>query len=129
MVTEFNASLTYSYNFASGGATVDASIVPPYDPATVLSLVDQVQLFSDNLAAKPDYAPWTPENTVAGVWMGVNDVGSSWYAGNSTEINAAVVAVYFEQLQVLHDAGIRQFVLLKVPRKLDRLRSVYLVRA
>jgi hypothetical protein len=121
MVTEFNASLTYSYNFAFGGATVDASIVPPYDPATVLSLIDQVQLFSDNLAAKPDYAPWTPENTVAGVWMGVNDVGSSWYAENSTEINAAVVGAYFEQLQILYDAGIRQLVLLNVPRKIDRL--------
>ena len=32
MVTEFNASLTYSYNFAFGGATVDADIVPPLRP-------------------------------------------------------------------------------------------------
>lgn len=117
MVTEFNASLVYSYNFAFGGATVDGDIVPPYDPATVLSLIDQVQLFSDNLAAKPDYAPWTPDNTVAGVWMGVNDIGNSWWEANTTDINTAVVGVYFEQLQILYDAGIRQFVLLNAPRK------------
>ena len=117
MVTEFNASLTYSYNFAHGGATVDADIVPPYDPATVRSLIDQVQIFSDNLASKPDYAPWTGANTVAGLWMGVNDVGNSWYLNNSKDINVAAVSVYFEQVQILYDAGIRQFVILNVPRE------------
>lgn len=116
MVTEFNASLTYSFNFAYGGATVDADIVPPYTD-TVLSMIDQVQLFSDNLASKPDYAPWTAENTVAGVWMGVNDIGNSFWFDNSTEVNTAALGAYFEQLQILYDAGIRQFVLLSVPRR------------
>jgi hypothetical protein len=116
MVTEFNASLIYSYNLASGGATTDSDIIPPYAP-TVLDLIDQVQVFSDNLASKPSYAPWTAENTVAGVWMGVNDVGNSWWFSNYTDINTVVVDRYFEQLQILYDAGVRQFVLLNVPRK------------
>jgi phospholipase/lecithinase/hemolysin len=114
MVTEFNASLTYSYNFAYGGATVDADIVTPYDPS-VISFIDQVQIFSDNLAAKPDYAPWTSENTVVGVWMGVNDIGNSFWLGNSTDVNTAVIGRYFEQLEILHEAGIRSFILLSVP--------------
>lgn len=116
MVTEFNTSLTLSYNFAYGGATVDADLVAPYAD-TVLSMIDQVQQFSDSIASKPDYAPWTAEKTVAGVWMGVNDVGNSYYSENSSETYVAVVTEYFEQLQILYDAGIRQFVLLSVPRK------------
>jgi hypothetical protein len=116
MVTEFNTSLVYSFNLASGGATTDSDIIPPYAP-TVLDLIDQVQVFSDNLASKPSYAPWTAENTVAGVWMGVNDVGNSWWFSNYTDVNTAVVDRYFEQLQILYDAGVRQFVLLNVPRE------------
>ncbi len=37
-----------SYNFASGGATIDASIVAPKVPSA-LSLVDQVAEFTSNL--------------------------------------------------------------------------------
>lgn len=120
MVTEFNTSLTLSYNFAYGGATVDSDIVPPYAD-TVLSMIDQVQQFSDSIASKPDYAPWTAENTVVGVWMGVNDVGNSYWSDTASETITASVAAYFEQLQVLYDAGLRQFVLLAVPRKFCHL--------
>lgn len=116
MVTEFNAALTYSYNFAYGGATTDADIIPPYAPE-VLSFIDQVQIFTDNLASKPAYAPWTTENTVVGVWMGVNDVGNTFWFENVEEINAEVVEAYFGQLEILYEAGVRQFVLLSVPRE------------
>jgi phospholipase/lecithinase/hemolysin len=114
MVTEFNTSLTLSYNFAYGGATVDADLVKPYAD-TVLSMIDQVQLFSDNIAAQPSYAPWTADNTVVGVWMGVNDVGNTYWNSDSTDTFELVVVAYYEQLQILYDAGLRQFVLLSVP--------------
>ncbi|KAI9155446.1 Acetylesterase [Paramyrothecium foliicola] len=114
LVTEFNSSLTLSYNFAYGGATVDANLVAPYAP-TVLSLIDQVKIFSDNLASKPSYAPWTEKNTVAGVWMGVNDVGNSFWLDNQPTRQGAILDAYFKQIKIIYDAGVRQFVLLTVP--------------
>jgi hypothetical protein len=68
MVTEFNSTLTYSYNFAYGGATTDAELIPPYSPE-VRSFVDQVKIFTDNVASKPAYAPWTPENASAALLL------------------------------------------------------------
>lgn len=114
MVTEFNKSLTLSYNFAYGGATVDATLVAPYT-STVLSFIDQVGQFSASLATHPSYAPWTAQNTIVGVWMGVNDVGNSYWVSNVNDLMAKVVAKYFEQLEIIYQAGARKFVLLSVP--------------
>ena len=118
LITEFNKTLTLSYNFAYGGATVDASLVAPYE-TTVLSFIDQIQEFNESIASKPDYAPWTSENTLAGVWLGVNDVGNSYYESDEDDRLTQVVTEYFDQLQVLYDAGIRKFVLLAAPRKVS----------
>lgn len=118
LVTEYNKSLLLSYNFAYGGATTDSALVTPFLP-TVLSFVDQVTNFTDSIATHPanGTTPWTSDNTLFGVWMGVNDVGNSYYESNVTEILDAVMVKYFEQLQIMYDAGGRNFVLLSVPRK------------
>mgnify|MGYP004716658255 CR=1 FL=1 len=116
MVKEQNNSVVLSYNFAYGGATVDANIVKPYAD-TVLSMVDQVNQFSNSIGKKPDYAPWTAANTIAGVWIGVNDVGNSYYLSDADAVVDKAVARYFELLQVLYKAGLRKFVLLSVPRR------------
>lgn len=113
-VTEYNASLLLSYNLAYGGATVDASLVAPYAD-TVLSFVDQVGEFSQYLASKPDWAPWTSEDALVGVWIGVNDIGNSFWLSNVTDVLDAVTTRYFELLQVTYDAGVRNFVLLTAP--------------
>lgn len=115
-MTEHNKSLLLSYNFAYGGATTDADIVPGYTD-TVLSLVDQVAEFSDSIASHPASAPWTSENTLFGVWMGVNDVGNSYYQSNISDILDAIMVKYLEQLQIMYDAGGRNFVILTVPRE------------
>lgn len=81
----------------------------------MLSVVDQVQIFSDNLDAHPE---WVSEDTVVGVWIGVNDVGNSWYLENALEIGEESVARLFELLQILYDAGLRKYALLTVPRML-----------
>nr|XP_036588154.1 fungal cellulose binding domain-containing protein [Colletotrichum truncatum]KAF6799295.1 fungal cellulose binding domain-containing protein [Colletotrichum truncatum] len=114
MVTQFNASLTYSYNLAYGGATTDATLIAPY-ASTVLSFIDQVTEFSRSLAPKPSWAPWNADNTLVGVWMGVNDVGNAFWLGNRETLLVQVLAKYFEQLQILYNAGVRKFVLLGVP--------------
>jgi phospholipase/lecithinase/hemolysin len=123
-VTKYNASLLLSYNLAYGGATTDASLVAPYAD-TVLSFVDQVGEFSASLAAKPDWAPWTASDTLVGVWMGVNDVGNTFWLSNMTDVLDAVTTRYIEQLQVTYDAGARNFVVLTVPRKLSLEKNLF----
>ncbi|KAL6414204.1 hypothetical protein AUP68_00722 [Ilyonectria robusta] len=116
LATEFNSSLTLAYNFAYGGATVDADIVVPYID-TVVCMDDQVKIFLDFIDKQPKNVPWTKSNALVGVWIGVNDVGNSYYRENSTDILKKDVARYFELLQQLYDAGLRKFALLSVPRK------------
>ncbi|CAH0053728.1 unnamed protein product [Clonostachys solani] len=114
LVSESNASTVYSYNLASGGATTDAELIAPWSPE-VLSFIDQTSLFSQTLAPKPTWAPWTGDNTLAGVWMGVNDVGNSFWLEDREALIVKVLGRYFEQLQILYDAGVRNFLLLGVP--------------
>ncbi|KAJ4415804.1 hormone-sensitive lipase HSL [Neurospora sp. IMI 360204] len=113
LASQLNTSLTLSYNFASGGATTNASLVTPFAP-TVLSFVDQVAQFSGSIASRPAYAPWNSENSLVAVWIGVNDVGNSWWLGES-EMNSLygqIMDSYFGRLQVLYDSGVRTFALL-----------------
>ncbi|KAF3765360.1 family 16 carbohydrate esterase, partial [Cryphonectria parasitica EP155] len=114
LITEYNLTLMLNYNFAYGGATTDSDLVAPYEPG-VLSLIDQTTEFSDSIASHPSTTPWTSNNTLFGVWMGVNDVGNSYYESNVTDILDAIMVVYFDQLQIMYNAGARYFVLLSVP--------------
>lgn len=82
MIENYNTTLTYAYNFAYRGATVNASLVAPHE-STVLSLIDLVKQFSDDVASKPSYAPWAATDSLFEIWIGVNDVGNSWW--NSEE--------------------------------------------
>ncbi|EAQ83733.1 hypothetical protein CHGG_10137 [Chaetomium globosum CBS 148.51] len=113
LASQYNRSTLLSYNFAYGGATTNATIVPPYEP-TVLSFVDQVKQFSDSIAKKPSYAPWG-DNALFGVWIGVNDVGNAWWKEDYDQVVEQIMATYFGQLQILYDAGARNFALLTVP--------------
>ncbi|KIM75765.1 carbohydrate esterase family 16 protein [Piloderma croceum F 1598] len=76
--TVYNNSLVLTYNYAYGGATIDASLVTPYEP-TVLSLTDQVNEFLDTAAGKPTSTPWTSSNSLFSIWIGINDIGNSYY--------------------------------------------------
>ena len=116
LASQLNASTLLTYNFAYGGATTDSNLVKPYDPS-VKSLVDQVAQFSGSIASHPSYAPWTASNTLVGVWIGVNDVGNTYWLSNVTDVTNAVISRYFEELQIIYNAGARNFVLLSVPRE------------
>ena len=117
LASQYNRSTLLTYNFAYGGATTNATIVPPYEP-TVLSFIDQVKQFSDSIAKKPSYAPWG-DNALFGVWIGVNDVGNAWWKEDYDQVVEQIMATYFGQLQILYNAGARNFALLTVPRKLS----------
>jgi hypothetical protein len=118
LITTFAKSPTVAYTFAYSGGVVDRSIVTPYMPE-VQTLGDQTATFRTNLACKPDYAPWKAENTLFALWFGINDIGTSWGADCDDAWIGKVLDSYFEQVQILHDSGGRNFVLLTVPREFD----------
>lgn len=103
-----------AYNLASGGATTDAALVTPFAP-TVLSFVDQVAKFTANLVPAPAYAPWTAADSLFAIWIGVNDVGNAWYKPEWPTLSQQIIDKYFEQVQLLYNAGARKFVFLSVP--------------
>lgn len=117
LVETYNTSLTLNYNFAYGGAVVDASLVTPYE-STVLTLVDQTAEFINNLSPAPSDEPWTSDNSLFALWFGVNDIGNTYYESNSTTLTGLILDSYFAQAQKLYDAGGRYFVFLTAPRKL-----------
>ncbi|KAF7378188.1 CBM1 domain-containing protein [Mycena sanguinolenta] len=75
----YNASVIFTYNYAFGGATINASLVAPFEPG-VLSLIDQVNEFlTGGVASQPATTPWTSANALFSVWIGVNDLAGSYF--------------------------------------------------
>jgi len=124
LATEFNTSVTLTFNFASPGSTVDAAIVPPWK-SDRLSLVDQFNNWAKSVQSKPAYAPWTPENALFATWIGINDLFNTFM---EPEDQAAVVNRvldgYFARLGTLYAQGARHFALLNVPRTFDLSREL-----
>ncbi|KAL4957540.1 hypothetical protein BDW69DRAFT_180465 [Aspergillus filifer] len=114
LVGTYNSSLLLNYNLAYGGATVNASLVAPYTPE-VYSLIDQVTEFTQYLAPKPEYAPWTANNTLFAVWEGVNDVAGAWWQTNPDALQIEILDQLFEQIEIVYSGGARNFALLTVP--------------
>ncbi|CAG9955814.1 unnamed protein product [Clonostachys rosea f. rosea IK726] len=116
LISDYNKknTNTFVYNFAYPGATVDRSVIPPSSDNS-LTLTDQIGRFTKHLAKKPDYAPWESSNTLAGIWIGINDVDITYQRQNASEYIKESVDVCFEQLEVLYDTGIRSFFVLQVP--------------
>lgn len=73
----YNKSLVLTFNYAYGGATIDASLVKSFS-STVHSLTDQVNEFLSTVANKPASTPWTSSNALFSIWIGINDIGNSF---------------------------------------------------
>ncbi|KAL1676010.1 hypothetical protein EV122DRAFT_217340 [Schizophyllum commune] len=121
LTTKYNTSLVFTYNYAYGGATTDAELVTPYED-TVLSFVDQVGEFEEGAGTKPAETPWTGEGSLFSVWIGVNDIGNSfWLDGDRGEFSDTLLARDFEMVEklvscpLICDAGGRNFLFLNVP--------------
>ncbi|KAF8829629.1 hypothetical protein HHX47_DHR3000547 [Lentinula edodes] len=99
--TTYNNSLVLTYNYAYGGATIDSSLVAPFEP-TVLSVTDQVNQFLDTAASKPAETPWTSENSLFSIWIGINDLGNSYYlSDNRTSFDTTLLNAEFALVQKL----------------------------
>ncbi|CAK7231591.1 hypothetical protein SBRCBS47491_007985 [Sporothrix bragantina] len=129
LTVKYNASRLQTYNLAYGGATVDTDIVKPYAP-TVLSVKDQVHSeflpgytshgnsdldTSPTHPSAPDAPAWTGNNSVFAVWIGINDIGNSFWLDNVTDINTKIFEVYGDLVGLLYNAGARNFAFLTVP--------------
>ncbi|KAJ7085535.1 hypothetical protein C8R44DRAFT_721645 [Mycena epipterygia] len=116
----FNSSVIFTYNYAFGGATINASLVTPFEP-TVLSLIDQVNEFlTGGVAGKPAATPWTSANALFSVWIGVNDLAGSYFEpGDRGAFADTLLDEYFALTQKLvrrFAVGARNFLFLNVPR-------------
>lgn len=108
---QYNASALQTYNLAYGGATVDSALVTPYAP-TVLSLKNQVEdLYLPNYA---NSTKWTANDSLFAVWIGINDVGNTWWLNNAT-LYSLIFDEYASLLDKLHASGARNFLFLTVP--------------
>ncbi|PCH37931.1 carbohydrate esterase family 16 protein [Wolfiporia cocos MD-104 SS10] len=113
----YNVTETKVFNLASGGATIDAALVAPYEP-TVLSIVDQVSQFQEYLAPKPYGAQWDSADSLFAIWIGINDVGNSYAWTNVTSQSAfhtILMNRLFSQVEILYNDGARNFLFLTVP--------------
>lgn len=114
LTVKYNSSELLTYNLAYGGATVASSLVAPWKPE-VLSLADQVaDLFIPHYAYNNQ---WTSSDSVFGIFMGINDVGNSYYYGpDATAIlNKKIFDIYDGVVKQLYNAGARNFFFLNVP--------------
>ncbi|KAG7091440.1 hypothetical protein E1B28_010476 [Marasmius oreades] len=100
----YNRSLILTYNFAYGGATIDAKLVPPYTP-TVLSLTDQVNQFL-SWNGGVGKGVWQSGNTLFSIWIGINDIGNSYYqSGDRAAFSDTLLNAEFALVQKLRCWG------------------------
>ncbi|EPE31613.1 SGNH hydrolase [Glarea lozoyensis ATCC 20868] len=111
LTTTYNRSTLLTYNLAYGGATIDASLVAPYQPS-VLSVSDQVRtLWKPAYAGKPF---WKGSDSVFLFWDGVNDVGNSWWM-DVESLYTKIFEVYKKLVEELYVDGARNFAFLNTP--------------
>ncbi|KAI5806202.1 hypothetical protein EDC01DRAFT_138086 [Geopyxis carbonaria] len=114
----FNRTLIQTFNMAYGGATIDTDLVVPWRP-DVLSLKQQItDLFIGYLQPrKAEIAPWTSRNALFAVWIGVNDIGRSYYDTRDSwdTFHDTLLAEYFRLIDSLYAQGARNFLFLNVP--------------
>jgi len=69
LTTAENTTLVLSYDLAVGGASIDNKIVQAYPN----DLVSQIGVFQSVYKDKPASAPWSPQDAVFAVWIGINE--------------------------------------------------------
>ncbi|KAK7032146.1 hypothetical protein VNI00_013320 [Paramarasmius palmivorus] len=98
---KFNKSLIYTYNYAWGGATIDANLVQPWNPS-IKSMTDQVNQFLSALGNKPSSAPWASSNAMFSFWIGINDIGGSYgNGGDRGAFSDRMIDAYFALVEKL----------------------------
>ncbi|PVF98082.1 hypothetical protein CPB86DRAFT_386962 [Serendipita vermifera] len=112
----FNTSFVKVYNHAYGGAVIDKTLVTPWRP-DVKDLIEEVDDFlAWDAPGKPLYPNWQSHNTIFAFWMGINDIGNSfWLEGDRDAFSDVLLAKYFELVEKIYAVGARHFLFLNVP--------------
>ena len=76
VTTTYNNSEVLTYNYAYGGAVIDRNLVTPYQES-VVTLTEQVN--DQFLEQVGTVDGWTSENALFSVWIGINDIGNSFW--------------------------------------------------
>jgi hypothetical protein len=117
----FNSTPTLTYDFAYNCATVDASIVAPCSN-TVRSIVDQVAEVKSIIKKGSQYGTFYQQNSLFAFWIGINDAHITANNGNilDKDIDGIMEKTsdrYMEELTTLYGFGVRNFMILNVPRE------------
>lgn len=81
----------------------------------MLSVKDQVQKqFLPDYANKPAAVPWKSTDSLFSFFIGINDVGNSWWLQNAT-LYPTIFTVYSGLVEQVYQAGGRNFLFLNVP--------------
>lgn len=100
---------------AYGGATVDSALVTPYAP-TVISMKEQIQnQYLPTYGSAPASAPFSSSDSLFAFFIGINDVGNSWWLSNATTLYDQIFAEYGGLLDQVYETGARNFLFLTVP--------------
>jgi phospholipase/lecithinase/hemolysin len=114
LTTTYNQSKILTYNLAYGGATVDSALVTPY-ASTVISMKDQVQTqYLPIYGSHPATAPWNSDSSLFAFFIGINDVGNSWWLNNAT-LYDTIFSEYAGLLEQIYATGARNYLFLSVP--------------
>jgi GDSL-like Lipase/Acylhydrolase len=124
----FNSKPTLSYNLAHDCATVDANIVAPCNKG-IRTIVDQVTELKQILRKGSQYDVFYRQNCLFAFWIGINDahITANDRSISDKEIDGImekVVNRYIEELNTLYGYGVRNFMLLNVPREHIRASSL-----
>ncbi|KAF8169966.1 hypothetical protein K438DRAFT_2024527 [Mycena galopus ATCC 62051] len=118
----YNKSLILSYDYGVGGAVIDPTLVTPL----TLALPDEITQFLEGAAKKPKTSPWTSEDALFSVWIGINDLGNTFYLNGSRSAyviwfrnSSTYLLVYLHVphflTHTLSNAGGRNFLFINVP--------------
>ena len=81
----------------------------------MLSLKNQVQdQFIPIYGSHPDSASWSAENTLFAVFIGINDVGSTFWDKDDA-LYDEILTVYRDLINQIHESGGQNFLFLNVP--------------
>ncbi|KAF9524984.1 hypothetical protein CPB83DRAFT_860362 [Crepidotus variabilis] len=124
----YNNSVIFTYNYAIGGATINRTLVDPGPGRKTLT--EQVDEFLSEAGTEPSATPWTSENALFSVYMGINDLQETYdLSGDRGAFSDLLLESYFAQAQRLYDIGARNFLLFNIaptdrtPLMLNRSKS------
>ncbi|PYI23166.1 hypothetical protein BO99DRAFT_419534 [Aspergillus violaceofuscus CBS 115571] len=117
LTTHFNHTLTFSYNLAVYGATIDNEVIPN-EPGDVVSQVREMfgrHYCRGAAGTTPDAWTEVADAALFVIWVGINDVQFSYLSPNPLLQLTAALDTYSRLLTELHDCGARRFLVMNVP--------------